>query len=172
MGRLASHHFSTSTPTHSSFYIAALLLTCAIRTTLGAYRQVSPGSAWTRLRSHGRVGGALHRKQAQRRSCRRQHSAEEYGPDGGSVRGGQVCPRHKGGLLTAKPSGKRRGREAVKASQVRGEKPHRRGRDKESWYGRTVYQHTTASTLVVHRGHLIRPKPDNRCSTWAVCSRA
>ena len=88
MGRLASHHFSISTPSHSSFYIAALLLTCAIRTTLGAYRQVSPGSAWTRLRSHGRVGGALHRKQAQRRSCRRQHSAEEYGPDGGSVRGG------------------------------------------------------------------------------------
>ena len=33
---------------HSSFYIAALLRTCAIRTTLaqtGAYRQVSPGSA-------------------------------------------------------------------------------------------------------------------------------
>ena len=90
---------------HSSFYIAALLLTCAIRTTLGAYRQVSPGSAWTRLRSHGRVGGALHRKQAQRRSCRRQHSAEEYGPDGGSVRGGQVCPRHRGGLLAARPRG-------------------------------------------------------------------
>ena len=90
---------------HSSFYIAALLLTCAIRTTLGAYRQVSPGSAWTRLRSHGRVGGALHRKQAQRRSCRRQHSAEEYGPDGGSVRGGQVYPRHRGGLLATRPSG-------------------------------------------------------------------
>ena len=105
MGRLASHHFSISTPSHSSFYIAALLLTCAIRTTLGAYRQVSPGSAWTRLRSHGRVGGALHRKQAQRRSCRRQHSAEEYGPDGGSVRGGQVSPRHRGGLLAARPRG-------------------------------------------------------------------
>jgi len=108
---------------HSSFYIAALLLTCAIRTTLGAYRQVSPGSAWTRLRSHGRVGGALHLQRRRRRDSGELHehaaSAEEYWPNGGSVRGGQVCPRHRGGILAARPSGKRRGREAAKARRVR-----------------------------------------------------
>ena len=65
------------------FTFAALLLTCAIRTTLGAYRQVSPGSAWTRLRSHGRVGGALHLQRRRRRdsgSCtNKQHQRRRTG---------------------------------------------------------------------------------------------
>ena len=63
---------------------------------MGAYRQVSPGSAWTRLRSHGRVGGALHLQRRRRRDSGELHehaaSAEEYGPDGGSVRGDKYVP--------------------------------------------------------------------------------
>ena len=43
-----------------------------------------------------------------------------------------------------------------------------RVRQRVTAWRRTVYHHTTASTSVVHRGHLIGPKPDNRCSAWAV----
>ena len=64
-----------------------------------------------------------------------------------------------------------------KASRARGGKgtpspePTWRGRGKHGIKGQ--YATTRPHRLtVVHRGHLIGPKPDNRCSAWAVCSLA
>ena len=116
-----------------------------------------------------RPSSAKTTEEGQRQLHEQAASAEENGPDGGSVRGGQVCPRHRGGLLAARPSGKRRGREAAKARRVR----RRRGRGRGKHGIKGQYTTTRPHRLtVVHRGHLIGPKPDNRCSAWAVCSLA
>ena len=113
-----------------------------------------------------RPSSAKTTEEGQRQLHEQAASAEENGPDGGSVRGGQVCPRHRGGLLAARPSGKRRGREAAKARRVR----RRRGRGRGKHGIKGQYTTTRPHRLtVVHRGHLIGPKPDNRCSAWAVC---
>ena len=112
-----------------------------------------------------RPSSAKTTEEGQRQLHEQAASAEENGPDGGSVRGGQVCPRHRGGLLAARPSGKRRGREAAKARRVR----RRRGRGRGKHGIKGQYTTTRPHRLtVVHRGHLIGPKPDNRCSAWAV----
>ena len=119
-----------------------------------------------------RPSSAKTTEEGQRQLHEQAASAEENGPDGGSVRGGQVCPRHRGGLLAARPSGKRRGREAAKARRVR----RRRGRGRGKHGIKCIkgqYATTRPHRLkVVHRGHLIGSKPDNRCSAWAVCSLA
>ena len=47
-GAARSHYLADQPQSIHQFTFAALLLTCAIRTTLGAYRQVSPGSALQR----------------------------------------------------------------------------------------------------------------------------
>ena len=95
-GAARSHYLADQPQSIHQFTFAALLLTCAIRTTLGAYRQVSPGSAWTRLRSHGRVGGALHLQRRRRRdsgSCtNKQHQRRKTGPMEAQFGGDKYVP--------------------------------------------------------------------------------
>ena len=95
-GAARSHYLADQPQSIHQFTFAALLLTCAIRTTLGAYRQVSPGSAWTRLRSQGRVGGALHLQRRRRRdsgSCtNKQHQRRKTGPMEAQFGGDKYVP--------------------------------------------------------------------------------